>query len=94
MKIDYSDKTPKYYDINNRQIKEGDVVLLEGKQKKVYLSEEGHLGTDATNPAWIKNGIAFECEYGIYPFLEDDEPEIISVWECILGGITDVIFSS
>lgn len=78
MKIDYSDKTPKYYDINNRQIKEGDIVLLEGKQKRVYLSKDGRLGTDATNPAWIEIGRAIECEYGIYPFLERDEPEVIS----------------
>lgn len=47
---------------------------------KVYLTTEGELGTDATNPSWIKSGRAVPCEYGIYPlcYAETNEVEVIS----------------
>ena len=37
------------------------------------------LGTDATNPAWIKSGRAVPCEFGIYPLTEDEMKEIEKV---------------
>ena len=77
LKIDYKSNPPRYYDVNNVEIRDGDTVLINGKEKKVYLAEDNYLGTDATNPKWIETGRAVECEFGIYPFDEDDEPKII-----------------
>lgn len=47
--------------------------------EQVYLTVEGELGTDATNPMWIESGKAMPCEYGVYPLTaeETDEVEVI-----------------
>ena len=74
MKIDY--KTNTYYDMNGKQIHDGDYVRMDGRIQKVYLCEDGELGVDSTNPSWIERGWAAECEFGIYPFCEADEPVI------------------
>jgi len=71
----------KYYDKNGKEITEGSVIRYSsGKEQKVYLTEDGELGTDATNPKWIESGRAVPCEYGIYP-LEDAETEEVEVVE-------------
>lgn len=63
----------RYYDKNGVEIHDGDNIKWDnGKIEKVYLTENDELGTDATNPAWIANGRACPCEFGIYPFEEDD----------------------
>ena len=77
MRIISDNGTLRYYDVNGREIHEGDTVKMCGRLQKVYRTEEGTFGTDATNPKWIMNGKAFEGEYGIYPFEETDEPEIV-----------------
>ena len=77
MRIDSDNGTLRYYDTNGREIHEGDTVKMCGGLKKVYRTEKGYLGTDATNPEWIKKGMAVEGEYGIYPFEEADEPELV-----------------
>ena len=74
MKIIKNDNEIVYYDANNNLLKDGDQVFMDGRVRTVYLSEDGQLGIDATNPRWIKLGRADICEYGIYPFTEDDEP--------------------
>lgn len=57
-----------YYDKNGDQLHEGDIIQWDdGETAKLYRSEGGYLGTDATNPAWIESGRAVPCEYGIYP---------------------------
>lgn len=66
-----------YLDVCGNEIHEGDTVLMDGKEKKVYRTEDGELGTDATNPAWIERGMAVEGEFGIYPFDTYDEPIIV-----------------
>lgn len=66
-----------YYDIHGEEIHDGDTVLLDGRERKVLLTTDGCLGLDATNPAWIESGRAAPGEYGIYPFDEDDEPELV-----------------
>lgn len=38
-----------------------------GLEEKIFLTADGRLGTDATNPFWIKIGRAIPCEFGIYP---------------------------
>ena len=69
-----------YYDKNGKQISEGDLVRFDdGRIKTMYITEEGELGEDMTNPRWIENGWANECEYGILPLTTDDcaEAEVI-----------------
>lgn len=69
-----------YFDKNSIEIHEGDTVRFpNGKLEKIYLTEDDQLGTDATNPAWIKNGRACECEYGIYPLdlIDTNEIEVV-----------------
>ena len=66
--------TNRYFDRNGVEILEGDKVKFDvgGRIETVYRSEDGNLGVDATNKAWLENGRAYPCQYGIYPFnLED-----------------------
>ncbi len=72
----------RYFDKHGVEITEGCKVkychgdkALE-RTKKVYRTENGLLGTDATNPSWIESGRAVPCEYGIYPFCADETEEI------------------
>lgn len=62
-----------YYDRNGAEIHEGDRIRwASGRIQEVYLTEDGELGTDATNPLWVESGRAVPCEYGIYSFSETD----------------------
>ena len=74
MKIEYADGKWLYYDMNDEPIHENDVVIMNGRKEKVYLTDEDELGTDATNPIWLEKGRAVPCEFGIYPFNRYDEP--------------------
>lgn len=76
--IDKSVTPQRYFDRNGDEIHQGDYVkrITDGQVKKVYLTEDGLLGLDATNPTWIENGRAGECEYGIYPFSLADLEEL------------------
>lgn len=57
----------RYYDKNGVELHEGDIIRQgTGAENKLYKASTGRLGTDATNPAWIKSGRAVPCEYGIY----------------------------
>lgn len=72
-------KVLKYYDKHGVEITEGCTIKYpDGKEKKIYLTENGELGTDATNPRWIELGKAVACEFGIYP-LEVEETDEIEV---------------
>ena len=67
----------KYFDKNGKEITEGCKIKFEsGRIEKVYLTTEGELGTDATNPKWIEIGRACECEYGIYPLTREETEEV------------------
>lgn len=78
MKIEYEKGVTKYYDMNGDEIHEGDyVVMSDEKIEKVYRTEDGYLGIDATNPSWIGRGLAVPCEYGVYPFEPQNEPVLI-----------------
>ena len=75
-----TEQVAKYFDKNGKEITEGcRVKYPSGTIRKVYLTENGELGTDATNPLWIENGRAVPCEYGIYPFEygETEELEVV-----------------
>lgn len=68
----------RYYDKEGNELHPGDIVIFEdGREEKIYLTENNELGTDATNPVWIKTGRAVACEYGIYPLAYRDMGEIM-----------------
>jgi hypothetical protein len=50
------------------------------RTERVYRTEKGELGVDATNPIWVDRGLAVPCEYGIYP-LTKEEAEMVEVVE-------------
>lgn len=57
-----------YFDKEGNELLDGDVVEYDdGHREAVFLSENGTLGTDATNPVWIRDGIASCGERGLYP---------------------------
>lgn len=71
----------KYYDKNGVEITEGSLIRYpDGRERKVYLTENGELGTDATSPSWIESGRAVPCEFGIYT-LDEEETEDVEVVE-------------
>lgn len=79
--IKYEGKTKRYFDKNGVEITEGcQVKYPEGVRSRtiynVHLTENNELGTDATNPLWIEQGKAVPCEYGVYPFDNDETDEI------------------
>ena len=76
----YENDKPHYYDKNGKEITDGCTIrYVDGHTEKVYRTTDDQLGTDATNPSWIKSGRAIPCEYGIYPLgsLETDEVEVV-----------------
>lgn len=63
----------KYFDANFEEIHEGDYLEYHsGRKEKIYLSTEGQLCTDATNPNWIKIGRAMPTEFGLYHLTNDE----------------------
>lgn len=72
----------KYFDKHGVEITEGcKIRYTDGKIKTVYLTEEGELGTDATNLRWIETGRAYPCEYCIYPLGTNETNEVEVVTE-------------
>ena len=55
------------------------ICYEDGREEKLYLTADGRLGTDATNPSWVKSGRAVSCEYGIYPLEYEEMREISKV---------------
>lgn len=67
----------RYFDKNGVEITDGCKIKYEsGEILKVYLTVDGELGIDATNPKWIESGRAAPCEYGIYPLTETETNEV------------------
>lgn len=84
--IKYEGNKARYFDKNGVEITEGCKVRYENGVRSrtvytVYRTENDELGTDATNPIWIENGRAVPCEYGIYPFCNDETNDIEVVAE-------------
>lgn len=77
MKIIYETDKISYFDDKGHEIHEHDIIEIDGKMKRVYMTEKGELGTDATNPLWIKSGKAQPCDFGIYPFNEEDNVKLV-----------------
>lgn len=77
----------RYFDRNGKEITEGcKIKYLHGDKslgriEDVYLTGDGELGTDATNPAWIEKGWAAPCEYGIYTLTTEDTEAVEIVEE-------------
>ena len=70
----------RYFDKNGTELQEGDMIRYDsGRVQKLYRTDKGRLGTDATNPSWIASGRACECEYGIYPLEYGEMKEIEKV---------------
>lgn len=76
----------RYFDRNGKEITEGCYIkYLHGDKtleriEKVYKTEDGELGIDATSQRWIDRGLAVPCEYGIYPLTRTDT-EMVEVVE-------------
>lgn len=67
-----------YYDKNGNILRDGDTVIYnDGREEKLYETEEGFLGTDATNRHWIETGRAVPCEYGVYPLECEELKEVV-----------------
>lgn len=68
----------KYFDRNGKEITEGCTIkICHGDkvleiEEKIYLTNDGELGIDATNPTWIERGLAVPCQYGIFPLTNND----------------------
>ena len=78
--IKYENGKVLYCDKNGNEIKKGcNIKYPDGVIRKVYLTENGELGTDATNPLCIEDGRAVSCEFGIYVLeeYETDEVEVV-----------------
>ena len=74
--IKFENEKIRYFDKNGEEILEGCMIRFEsGRIEKVYLTEDGELGVDATNPAWLEDGRAYECQYGVYPLTTSDTNE-------------------
>lgn len=79
-KIIQDGETKRYFDREGNELHDGDQVRFDKEATisgepmllNLYLTDEGELGVDATNPAWIEKGLAVPCEYGIYPLTEDN----------------------
>jgi hypothetical protein len=68
-----NDGTIQYFDKNGTEITKGCRILFpNGRIERVYLTQDGELGWDATNPNWIARGWAAPCQYGIYPLTNQD----------------------
>ena len=74
--IRYIDGQLHYFDRNGTELHDGDTIRYESG---LYLTENGRLGTDATNPVWIADSRAVPCEYGIYRPEEEETEEIVKV---------------
>ena len=69
-----------YLDREGNELHDGDTIMwADGRAEKLYATEEGRLGTDATNPSWLASGRAVECQYGVYPLTWSDVQEIVKV---------------
>lgn len=67
----------RYYDKHGVEITNGcEIRHVDGTVGTVCLTSEGELGTDATNPSWIKSGRAMPCEFGIYPLGHNETNEV------------------
>lgn len=79
-KVVEKDGVYRYFDRDGIELFEGDIVEHEnGKREELYMTENGELGTDATNPSWIEMGRAVACEYGVYPLNNADVAEMKKV---------------
>jgi len=80
IKYDSENGIFRYWDCEGNELHDGDVVKTnDGSIKKLYLTDQGTLGTDATNPSWIESGKAVPCEYGVYPLEDSDMSGIVKV---------------
>lgn len=76
----FNDGNPRYFDKDGNELQEGDRISYpDGRVRKVYRTKDRWLGTDATNPEWIKLGKAVECEYGVYPFDPEEMEKVVKV---------------
>lgn len=78
--IESENSVYRYFDREGNELHDGDYIMRSnGKIEQLYLTDSDELGTDATNPAWIKAGRACACEFGIYPLNKSDMSEIVKV---------------
>ena len=67
----------RYFDRDGNELHNGDLVHFDAEaaiggkpiERRLYLTEKGELGVDATNPAWLTRGYP-SCYFGIYSINE------------------------
>ena len=91
--IDYTTDPATYYDKNGDVLEEGVVIkyVSTGATHELVRTEDGNLGYDATNPAWIKCGKAAPFEYGVYP-LEESELDDVEIETTIFKDYGEHVF--
>lgn len=74
--------TYRYFDKNGTELFAGDTIRYDdGTTEKLFLSEEGQLGIDATNPNWHKKEGGPYGGFGLYPLGKNAMAEIEKVSE-------------
>lgn len=69
-----------YHDKNGAILRAGDLIRWpDGQIDELVLTTDGELATDATNPTWIRLGLADPFDYGCYPLNREDMAEIVKV---------------
>ena len=71
--ITFENGARRYFDKHGREIVKDSIIRYpSGVEERVYETDQGELGTDATSPGWIVTDRAVPCEFGIFPLTKAD----------------------
>lgn len=72
----------RYFDKSGTELFAGDTIRYDdGTTEKLFLSKEGQLGIDSTNPNWHKRDGGPYWGFGLYPLGKNELSEIEKVSE-------------
>lgn len=71
--ITFENGVRRYFDKYGREIVKDSIIRYpSGAEERVYETDHGELGIDATSTGWIATGRAVPCEFGIFPLTKAD----------------------